>query len=205
MTVPARLAGLAVAAAAAALLAGASHVPLRVHPSADARLRVAFSARPERVETCRTLGAEELAEVPQHMRQSVVCEGSTARYRLEVLIDDSLALSAHLSGGGLRRDRRLYALHELSVPSGRVSIEVRLARLDSVPTPAAPASDSTTSGAGAAPASVGREQEERQRRRADEVPASLVLRETVTLAPREVLLVTYDQEARRLHTVRGTR
>jgi len=49
------------------------------------------------------------------------------------------------------------------------------------------------------------ETEERRRRMADEVPASLVLRETVTLAPREVLLVTYDQGARRLHTVRGTR
>jgi hypothetical protein len=47
--------------------------------------------------------------------------------------------------------------------------------------------------------------EERRRRMADEVPASLVLREALTLAPREVLLVTYDQEARRLRAVRGAR
>ena len=200
----ARLAGIAAAGAAALLVAAASHVPLRVHPSPDARLRVAFSARPERVESCRTLGADELAELPQHMRQSVVCEGATARYRLQVLIDDSLALSTVLRGGGLRRDRRLYALHELPLPSAPVVVEVRLARLDSTPAAPPPPDAATTTGA-PTPAPASRGEEERRRRQADEVPASLLLRETVTLAPREVLLVTYDQGARRLHAVRGPR
>jgi hypothetical protein len=35
------------------------------------------------------------------------------------------------------------------------------------------------------------------------VPPSLDLHEAVTLSPREVLLVTYDEESRRLRTVRG--
>jgi len=198
MTVPARVLGAALAGVAALALAAASAVPLRVHPTSDAMLRVAFSARPERIETCRTLGAEELAEVPQHMRQSEVCEGATARYRLDVRRADTLLASAELRGGGLRHDRRLFVLHELRVPSGRSTIEVRLSRLDSIAAPVdtAPVALDDRSG---------RETGERRRRMADEVPASLVLRETVTLAPREVLLVTYDQDARRLRAVRSDR
>jgi len=38
---------------------------------------------------------------------------------------------------------------------------------------------------------------------ADEVPSLLTLRDTMTLRPREVLLVTYDQATHRLRTVRG--
>ena len=210
MITGARVLGGAVAIAAALALTAASAVPVRIHPSPDARLRVAFSARPERIETCRTLGAEELAELPAHMRQSVVCEGSTARYRLDVLRDDSLLASAPVRGGGLRHDRQLYVLRELPMRSGRATIEVRLTRLDSLPARTdarggardaddAEPDDATDRGQGR-----DRETEERRRRMADEVPAALVLRETVTLAPREVLLVTYDQGARRLHTVRGT-
>lgn len=196
MTAAARLLGALVAGAAALALAAASAIPLRANPTPHAMLRVAFSARPERVESCRTLSADELADVPQHMRQRVVCEGTTARYRLEVRHDDTLLVSAELRGGGLRHDRQLYVLRELRVPSGRATVEVRLSRID---TAAAPASAAPSDG------EPSREADQRRRRMADEVPATLVLRETVTLAPREVLLVTYDQGARRLRAVRSER
>ena len=117
MSAPLRV-GLAtiVTIGATLLLALASAAPFRVNALPHARLRVAFSARPERIEKCRTLSADELANVPQHMRQAVVCEGKTASYRLEVRRDDSLVASALLHGGGLRHDRRLYVLRELDVP-----------------------------------------------------------------------------------------
>ena len=143
------------------------------------------------------------------MRQSVVCEGAAARYRLDVSRDGTPLATAVVRGGGLRHDRQLYVLRELAVPSGRATIEVRLTRLDSTR-----ASDDTPhdddSPHDDAPHDDARDREdrsgeERRRRMADEVPASLVLRETLTLAPREVLLVTYDQEARRLRAVRGAR
>jgi hypothetical protein len=196
-----------------------SAAPFRVNMRPDARLRVAFSARPERIETCRTPSAEEQAKLPAHMRQGVVCEGTTASYRLEVRHDDSLVASAHLRGGGLRHDRRLYALRELSLPSGRSTIDVRLVRVDTV----APRPDT-------APRALddherdehrsrdrrshddddddrrharSRDEDEHRRRVADEVPSVLTLHEIVTLDPREVLLVTYDQTSRRLRTVRG--
>jgi hypothetical protein len=46
--------------------------------------------------------------------------------------------------------------------------------------------------------------EERHRRMSDEIPASLTLREMVTLAPGAVLLVTYDQDRRELIMVDGS-
>jgi hypothetical protein len=204
----------------ALVLALVSGAPYRVSDLPDARLRVAFSARPERIESCRTLSADELANVPQHMRQAVVCEGKAASYRLEVRRDDSLVATALLHGGGLRHDRRLYVLRELHVPSGPSTIDVRLVRTDTVA--AKPAGESRDSDDharderaehdsldarkhdddGGARAAVSRDLDERRRRVADEVPASLALREVVSLRPREVLLVTYDQVSRRLRTVR---
>jgi len=220
VTAPLRL-GLAtiVTIAATLLLSLVSAAPFRVNALPHARLRVAFSARPERIESCRTLGADELANVPQHMRQAVVCEGKTASYRLEVRRDDSLVASALLRGGGLRHDRRLYVLRELDVPSGASTIDVRLVRTDtvaaSVSSEPRPSDDhareerrghdsvaTRPTGDDDARAEVSRDLDERRRRVADEVPSSLALHEVVTLRPREVLLVTYDQTKRRLRAVR---
>ena len=196
-----------VTSAAALALAALSTAPFRVHTDPTARLRVAFSARPERIERCRTLSADELANLPQHMRQSELCEGTTAHYRLEVRRNDSLLATALLRGGGLRHDRRLYALRELVVPSGRGTIDVRVTRLDTVAARRdddAHERDEGEHGDDARRDLLARDQDERRRRVADEIPASLDLREDVTLAPREVLLVTYDQASRRLRTVRDT-
>ena len=201
------VAGGLAAVVAALLLAAASAVPLRLHQSGDAMLRISFSARPERMETCRRLSSEELADLPQHMRQTVVCEGHSASYRLQVLRDGRTLAESDVHGGGLRRDRQLYVLEEFLIPAGPSTIEILLTRIDS---PSPEAEPSVTSGDSTAvvPADLARdarEADERRRRMADEVPAALSLREDVVLAPHEVLLVTYDQAARRLRTVRDSR
>ena len=206
-----------VTAGAAFALALVSAAPFRVNALPDARLRVAFSARPERIETCRTTSADEQANLPAHMRQGLVCEGTTARYRLEVRRDDSLVATALLRGGGLRHDRRLDALRELNVPSGRSTIDVRLVRVDTVAArPDRERHDSQDHERDERRSRAGRDDDDRhdarsrdedehRRRVADEIPSMLTLREEVTLSPREVLLVTYDQGSRRLRTVRGAR
>lgn len=207
MSATSRIAGAALVAAAALAITAASHVPVTVDRSGDAMLRVAWSARPERVESCRTLGDEEFDALPQHMRQRVVCEGAAARYRLEVWRDGEPLDSAEVHGGGLRRDRQLYVFRELPVPSGRSTVEVRLTRIGAA---SAKGTATTTTTKAIRPVETdhpdrdAREADEHRRRVADEVPASLTLRETVTLAPGEVMLVTYDREERRLRTVRGT-
>jgi hypothetical protein len=215
-----RLVGAIVAVLLVAALIAASRARVPAHRGSAAMVRVTLSARPARDEVCRRVSDEELAKLPTHMRQRVICEGVTARYRLEVRRDGVLLESAALEGGGLRRDRQIYHFSETLVPSGRAQFEVRLARIDagSAATdsmlPAAPADSSRDDGDvdddGDDDGDDGddrgrRERQERERRVADAMPPSLELLESITLAPREVLLVTYDRSARRLRLIRGDR
>ena len=115
------------------LMAGlvwASNAPMTTNPSPDARLRLAWSARPERIEKCRQQSEEELARLPAHMRQAVACEGTTAEYRLQVRIDGALVADRVVHGGGLRRDRRLYVLEEVVLPAAEAAVDVRFDRVD---------------------------------------------------------------------------
>ena len=207
LSLRARIAGAAVAMAGAVGVVHGSHVPVSLDTGPDAVLRVAWSARPERVETCRTLSDSALDALPEHMRQRTVCAGTSARYHLEVRRDERVIATAELRGGGLRGDRQLYVFRELAIPSGTSDIAVRLVRLDSTVSP-----DSSDADAEHRPDDAGRRtirgrpdaDVSRSRRLADMVPARLELRERVTLAPREVLLVTYDSESRRLRSVRSS-
>lgn len=204
--------GVAAAAAVVIATAAASHTTITLNRNDASMLRVALSARPERVENCRTVSDEELAALPQHMRQRVICDGVTARYNFEVLRDDVLLASSEVTGGGLRHDRQLYLFRELSLPAGRAVLEVRLTRIDSGAPASSNGSDSSVAHVSdddsrQSLASDGRDQrevDEHRRRVEDEVPASLVFRETVTLQPREVVLVTYDRDQKRLLLVRDS-
>lgn len=204
MTAARWAAAITVAAVVAVGMRAASHARVPLHRAGDAMLRVTWTARPERIERCRTATDAELAEVPEHMRQRVTCEGITARYRIEVRRDGALLAATVLQGGGLRRDRRLYYYREFAVPSGAATFEVRLARIDSG---SAPADSATARGPGDADSEARRRdaRDGRGRRVADEVPALLTLREPAILAPREVMLVTYDQSTRRLRAVHPPR
>lgn len=182
-----RIAGAALALAAAVGIAHGSHVPLSLEDGAGAVLRVAFAARPERIEACRTLTPAELEALPAHMRQPVSCEGTTAQYELEVRRDGAVLSRERLRGGGMRSDRQLYVFHETAIPVGPSTIEVRLARLDTAITVVGAPTDSA-----------------RARRHDGEVPPLLELRESVTLGAREVVLVTYDGATRTLRAVRPT-
>lgn len=206
MSALSRAAGAALAAAGALALAWASTAPLRAARTPDALVRLSWGARPERIERCRAQSDEELAKLLPQMRQRVVCEGTTARYRLEVRRDGALVASAVVRGGGLRHDRELYVFREIPVPAGRSALAVRFARLDSVPAEgdqgrARPDPGDTLRGL-IGPDRARREADERLRRRAEAVPSTLALDTTVTLGAREALLVTYDPDARRLRLVR---
>ncbi|MFI5311627.1 MAG: hypothetical protein ACHQQ3_10360 [Gemmatimonadales bacterium] len=202
MSTTTRALGAVVAGAGLCALAWASTAPLRAARTADALVRLSWGARPERIETCRTQTDEELAKVLPQMRQRVVCEGTTARYRLDVRHDGSPIVSADVRGGGLRHDRELYVFREIAVPAGRSTLRVRFERADSVPSERdqereRPDSGDTLQGI-IAPERARREMDERRRRREEAVPSLLMLDTTVTLAAREVLLVTYDPDGRRL-------
>jgi hypothetical protein len=182
------LAGI-VALVAFAVIALGSQRGLTTGDGVAATLRVSWSARPERVETCRRLSDAELAERPQHMRRALECEGTTARYFLEVRRDGERIDTATLRGGGLRNDRELYALRELTIPPGRARIEVRFARLDS---------SSRGDDDDDRRRERTREDDERDRRHAEAIPPLLVLDSVVTSRAGEVVLVTYDAARRAL-------
>jgi hypothetical protein len=182
MTLLNRVAGVAAGAIAMALLAWASNAPVTVHDSRNAVLRLAWSARPERVEECRQQSEEELARLPRHMRQPVVCEGVAAQYRLTVRRDRTVVAVQTVRGGGLRHDRRLYVFQEVPVPAGESSIDVVFERLD---TGTSKASSGPSSGAPV-------------------VPPYLAYERRLRLRPREVALITYDEERRVLVALQGS-
>jgi hypothetical protein len=203
-----RLIGFAAALAATVALASASSVRMTAHASQDSVLRLAWSARPERVEDCRTQSDEALAKLPPHMRQAVVCEGTTASYRLLVLREGAAVLDQIVRGGGLRHDRALYVFRDVPVPAGESRISVRFDRVDAATTPASeqPGSELTergygTRGMGIDPARRQREADERIRQRGEAVPRSLSIDRSLRFIAHQVILVTYDPEGRTLLTV----
>lgn len=195
---------LALLAAAAALTAivTASRGRLTAFPRNDAMVRVAWSARPSRVEICQRVSDEALAKLPEHMRRRLVCEGTTARYQLDVAVNTVRIGLDTVRGGGLRHDRELYVLREIAVIPGPTRVSVQFVQLDSS---TADASDDRTDAAvdsSARPAArFGGEADERRRQRAQAVPAQLALDTVLTMAPRTVVLITYDELQRKLVAV----
>jgi hypothetical protein len=174
-----RVAGIACSGAALIALVIASRAPVTVRDSDDAVLRLAWSARPERIEDCRPRSAEELAALPPHMRQPLVCEGVAAQYRLMVRRGGALVADQVVRGGGLRHDRRLYVFREIALPPGEIAIDVRFERVDPATPPAAVAPSAST------------------------VPPRLSFEQRLRVRPREVILVTYEPQRRTLVALRG--
>ena len=212
MTAAWRVLGIALTTAALLLLAWVSRAPLRVARSDSAVVRISIGARPERIENCRTQTDEELAKLLPQMRLRVVCEGTTARYRLELRRGGELLLAQQVRGGGFRHDRQLYVFREMRVSPGAGSYAVALTRIDTVTPEARPEAREGEPGREAVERTGGedimagreaREADARRRRREEAVPAALTLAVDATLTSREVLLLTYDPELRALKAVRA--
>ena len=139
-------------------------------------IRLAWSARPERIEICRVPTAEEQAGLAVHMRQAKICEGTTAPYRVTLDLDGATVLDEPIHGAGLRHDRAIYYFREVETAPGVRRIGVHFVRADDQGQ-LAPL-DTT------------------DRRRP--VPRALALDTTLTIPVRGVLLVTYHPEGQRL-------
>src|SRR5690606_37141869 len=95
-----------------------------------ALIRLAWRARPERIEHCVTQSPEALAALPLHMRQTTICEGINASYRLEVRHGDETVAERLVQPGGLRRDRPLYVFLEIPVPAGEANLSIHFDRVE---------------------------------------------------------------------------
>lgn len=207
MIAPPRLFWRAAAAVASAaslvLLARASAAPMPYHDAGAALLRLSWSARPERIETCRTLSAEELEREEEHMRQRVECEGTFASYTLRVEADQRVMSESVVRGAGLRHDRPIYLLRELPVPGGAHRVRISFARRER---PRDRSADESTQGrsepdTGIFAGRAEREEVERTRRRRAAIPSLLVLDTTLVFAPDRVVLITLDAERRTLEVL----
>lgn len=176
---PRRLLGWTLAAALTVALAALSRAPQGMGGGDAALLRLSWSGQPERVEVCRDLSDAELRNLPQHMRQPVICEGRAVDYRLRLTVDGVALADELVTGGGLRHDRPVYLYREFPLAPGAHALVVRFERSD------------TTAGRGAS-TGTGRPA------RLDALPRALALDTTVTLPRRAVALVTYDADRQSL-------
>lgn len=188
-----------------ALLAWSSGVPLAHHTGDTARLRLSWSARPERIEVCRQLSADEQAQREEHMRQRVECEGGFATYALRIDVDGQLLGESVIHGAGLRHDRPLYLLKDFPVPPGRHRIRVTLTRREKTDNDAAAFAQAGVPDVdtGLYAGRAGREADERARRARAAIPPSLTLDTALAFAPRRVVLVTFNAERRLLEMHAG--
>jgi hypothetical protein len=170
-----RILGGVLAVTATAAVGALSRVPYAAEPSTYAVVRLAWRARGERVEECRRLTPAELERIPIHMRQAETCTGRILPYHLDARVDASPAVGEEVVPAGARRDRPLYVFRELTVTPGAHRLQVTF-RISGTVARATPV----------------HEQE------LDATPPALALDTVVTLASRDVLLVTYDGELRRL-------
>lgn len=181
-----RIVSIGVTALLAVVLAASSGMPHSWYPPDSAELRLAWSARPERIETCRRLSDAELEARPAHMRQRVECEGRSATYLLTVTVDGVVIDSVVVMGAGLRHDRPIILLRGYEVRPGARAVRVAFARREAVETNDSVV-DSTPANAREA-----REALQRRGRRQAALPALLSLDRTIDFRDGEAVLITVD-------------
>ena len=193
-----RAAQVVVAAVVTLAIVGLSRVPYAAVRSEDGELRLAWRFRSERVSACRKLSDAEQAALPAHMRRTEDCTRGLRPYRLTVEVAGAAASvpdgapgpdqSAGVRGRaaavstvdtvrarGAESDRPLFVFRRIPLAPGRYAVRVEFAAV----------------GRGG-PASAG-----------PDGRAALRLDTMLTIGPRRVVLVTYDDDAKRLEVRTG--
>lgn len=179
-------------------MAWMSDAPIPVPGADSAGLRLSWSARPQRIERCREVSAEELEKLGEHMRQRVECEGRFATYLLRVTVDGSVAHQSVVTGAGLRNDRPIYLLEDFDVVPGPHRVAVSFARRESADDDGDNEDELDDERARADTGlSIGRadrERVERARRARAAIPPRLELDTALIFSRGNVIVVTLDPE-----------
>lgn len=183
-------------------LAASSAATVPWHESGAAELRLSWSARPERIESCRRLSDDELAARPAHMRQRVECEGRSATYVLHVTVDGAVLDSAVISGGGLRKDRPIFLLRDYAIAPGERDVRVVFSRREAG---AARDSAEVDDDAPAGDDREAREALQRRGRRFAALPRRLEFTRRVQFRPGEAVMLTVEQGTLVVRTPLGSR
>lgn len=148
--------------------AALSRVPVTFSAEDQAALRLSWGMGGVALEACRQLSPEELERLPVHMRNPRACIGHIASYQLTVDVDGHPALRDTVAPAGARGDRPLYVLNDLALTPGTHDVDVRFRAL--LPEGMSP----------------------------PEGLDSLAWKGTVKVGPRQVALVTLDEDQGRL-------
>ena len=163
---------------------------------------MSWTARPERIETCRRLSQEELEKREVHMRMRVECEGRFATYDLRVFIGDKQLHRSVVHGAGLRNDRPIYLLREIDVPSGTQRVRVSFTRIEKTGKDSAGIDDDDDDDddkdSGIFRGRAQRERDERSRRARAAIPPRLAFESLLTFQRGDVYVLTFDSEKGRL-------
>lgn len=111
----------------AGLIALGSSFPLPGDPPSDGILRLDWRLRGEEAGGCLRPTAEELAELPAHMRNPDACVGGLPPYRLRVWVDGEIRLHDTIRAGGIRQDRPLTVYDEIPLAPGRRHVRIEFA------------------------------------------------------------------------------
>lgn len=171
MTMLRRLIGIAAAGGLTVAVGALSNTSVAVGTSDSAMVRLAWRATPARIRHCRTLTPDELAQIPAHMRRTEECTETTLPYRLTVRLDSAAPVVLSIHAAGAREDRPMYVFHESRLAPGPRAVSVRFER------EAAPA--------GVTPP-------------VSQTPSLLTFDTTIVLHARQIALITYDADLRRL-------
>jgi hypothetical protein len=103
-----------------------SQVPYRAESAGQAWIRLSWRVNAPWIEECRTLTAEEEAELPIHMRRDEVCEKTGIPYTLRIVLNGEGVEETLIRGAGTRGDRPIYVYRELRVKPGHHQMEISL-------------------------------------------------------------------------------
>lgn len=91
----------------------------------DPIVRLSWRVAGVPVEACRTRTDEELATLPVHMRSPRECTRALAPFALDVAVDGRPVVRDTLFPKGMRGDRPVHVLRDLSAEAGVVALSVR--------------------------------------------------------------------------------
>jgi len=166
-----RLTGGAVAALLLAGTGAGSRIPVELGTADSGLVRLTWRTLGERVRTCRQLTEVELRKIPAHMRRTEECTSLALPYRLQVRLDGREVRNVLVHAAGARQDRPMFVFEEFPVAPGDLNLAIEYHRAKDPP-PGAEA--------------VG------------ETPPSLTLDTALRLGAREIVVVTYDPDRKRL-------
>ncbi|MCG8468354.1 MAG: hypothetical protein MJB57_09125 [Gemmatimonadetes bacterium] len=162
--------GLALAVLLLAGIAGLSRVPYAAEPDDRALLRLSWRYQAPADADCRRPTAEELAQLPAHMRNPDACVRTPTPFRVTARVGERWVVDDTLRAAGARQDRPVFVYVDVPVTSGWHALEVGFTSL-------APETGGMTAGAPA---------------------VALSWADTVRIEPHEIVLIEYDRASRSL-------